>query len=142
MHKEGKNGKFISPFSFLLFFVLFLLFTGCKHNVGKGEKNHVSGKRTQITESDFYPAFVKYRSFQNPDSSWGYTIFVNSKPYLHYSRISFGNKGFPSKKDADIVAETLVKMIQNGDPNPKLSKKITDSIELEMKLIKTSKVNR
>ena len=36
-----------------------------------------------------------------------------------------------------MVAEVLVKMIQNGDSNPKLSKKIIDSLEIKMKLIET-----
>ncbi len=142
MHKEGKNGKFISSFSFLLFLVLILLFAGCKNSAGKVDLKTSGRNRTQMTESDVYPSIVKFRSFQNPDSTWGYTIFVNSKPYLHYSSIPLKNKGFPSRKEAEMVAEVLVKMIQNGDSNPKLSKKIIDSLEIKMKLIETSTVNR
>lgn len=138
MQKKDKNGKFISSFSFMLFSVLFLLFTCCKHNTGNIEMNHSGGNMTQTTKFDIYPAFVKYRSFQNPDSSWGYTIFVNSRPYLHYSRIPYKSKGFPLRKETDVVAGILVKMIQNGDPSPKLSKKIIDSLDLQMKLIETS----
>jgi hypothetical protein len=100
--------------------------------MGKVEKNPSGGSRTQMTESATYPAYIKYRSFQNPDSTWGYTIFVNSKPYLHYSRIPFKSKGFPSRKEAEIVAELLVKMIKNGDPSPKLSKKLINSLEVKM----------
>ena len=118
------------------------MFTSCKHSTGKVEKKPSGGNRTQITESDIYPSIVKYRTFQNPDSTWGYTIFVNSKPYLHYSRIPLKNKGFPSREEAEMVAGVLVKMIQHGDPNPKLSKKIIDSLKIQMKMIETSKVNR
>lgn len=126
------NGKLISFFSILLFSVLFILFTCCKHSIGKTEKNPSGNGKIQMTESDTYPVYIKYRSFQNPDSTWGYTIFMNSKPYLHYSKIPFKSKGFPSKKEAEIVAELLVKMIKNGDLNPKLNKKLIDSLELNM----------
>ena len=126
------NGKLISSISILLFSILFILFTCCKHSMGKVERNPSGSGKAQMTESDTYPAYVKYRSFQNPDSTWGYTIFVNSKPYLHYSKIPFKSKGFPSRKEAEIVAELLVKMIKNGDPNPKLNKKLIDSLKLNM----------
>jgi hypothetical protein len=134
-----KMGSLFHHFLFLLFSVLLLSFASCKQNAGKVEYGPSGGDKIQITESDFYPAFVKYRSFQNPDSTWGYTIFVNSRPYLHYSRIPYKNKGFPLRKEAEIVAGILVKMIQNGDPSPKLSKKIIDSLDLQMNLIETSK---
>ena len=125
------NGKLISSF-FLLFSILFVLFTRCKHNIGKAGENPSGGGKTQMTESDIYPAYVKYRSFQNPDSTWGYTIFVNSKPYLYYSRLPFERKGFPSRKEAEFFAELFVKMIRNGDLHPKLSKKLIDSLKLNM----------
>lgn len=138
MQNKDKNGKFISFCSFVFFSVLFLLFTCCKHGSGQVEKKPSGGNKTQTTNNDFYPAFVKYRSFQNPDSTWGYTVFVNSRPYLHYSRIPYKSKGFPLRKEAEIVAGILAKMIRNGDPEPKLSKKIIDSLDLQMKLIETS----
>jgi hypothetical protein len=138
MHKEGKNGKFVLSCSFLLFLVIFLLFAECGHR-GKGENPHSGRNRTQITESDFNPSFVIARTFQNQDSTWGYTIFVNSKPYLHYSRIPLKREGFSSKKEAEMVAGVLVKMIQKGNPNPKLDKELIDSLEIQMKLMETRK---
>jgi hypothetical protein len=119
-------GKFI-PFILILFVSEFLLmFSGCRNNMQIED-------RTETRADDTYPLFVKYRSFQNNDSTWGYTVFVNSKPYLHYSRLTYKNKGFATKHEAEIVAGFLVKMIQNGDMSPKLSKNIIDSIELQMK---------
>ena len=139
MQKKGINGNLIPSFSFLLILVISLMFTHCKHSTEKVE-NPSGGNRTQMRQSEIYPAIVKYRSFQNTDSTWGYTIFVNSKPYLHYSSIPIRSKGFPMKKEAEMVAEILVKMIENGEPSPKLSKQTMDSIELQMKLIETSNV--
>jgi len=88
-------------------------------------------EESEITEAA--PLFVKYRSFQNSDSTWGYTVFVNSRPYLHYSRIPYKNEGFETKHDAEIVAGVLVRMIQNGVMTPKLDKKLIDSIEMVIK---------
>jgi hypothetical protein len=138
MQNKGKNGNFFSSCSFVFFSIFFLLFTCCKHSLGKVEKTPSGGNKTQTTNTEFYHASVKYRSFQNPDSTWGYTIIVDSRPYLHYSRIPYKSKGFPLRKEAEIVAGILTKMIQNGDPNPKLSKKLIDSLDLQMKLIETS----
>jgi hypothetical protein len=102
------------------------MFSGCNNYVQKEEK-------TEIASNETNPLFVKFRSFQNIDSTWGYTIFVNSRPYLHYSRLTYKKNGFATKRDAEIVAGLLVKKIQNGDLSPKLSKNIIDSIEIQMK---------
>lgn len=133
MQKRGKRRKFISICLVSLFSFFLLLFAGCRHKAGEIEINKSGDIQPQATNSDFYPVFVKYRAFQNIDSSWGYTIFVNSKPYLHYSAVPFKSKGFITKKDAETVAEILVEMIKKGDMSPKLSKKLTDSLELTMK---------
>ena len=137
MQKRGyKNSNIIPGISILLVSDVLLLFTGCRTRIGETEKNPADKNINQVTISDVNPDYVKFRSYQNIDSTWGYTIFVNSKPYLHFSRIPFFKKGygFQSKKDADIVAITIVKMIQNGDMTPKLNKRIIDSLELEMKM--------
>jgi hypothetical protein len=124
-------GKFI-PLLLILFVSEFLLmFSGCSDKMQKEEK-------TVIASEETYPLFVKYRSFQNIDSTWGYTIFLNSRPYLHYSRVAYKKEGFATKQEADIVAGYVVKLIQNGDMTPKLSKSIIDSIEIQMKTSRIS----
>lgn len=138
MHKKGEKGKSISLVIIISFSVFLLFFAGCRHKAGESEMNKASEK-IQMTTSDIYPIYVKFRLFQNTDSSWGYTIFVNSRPYLHYSGVPFKNTGFPTKKDAEAVAGILVKMIKNGDMNPKLNKNITDSLEQIMKNRRTDK---
>jgi Domain of unknown function (DUF4907) len=131
MQKRGvKNGSTTLSVLFLLLSDYFLLFSGCKNNPGEIEKKSIDGNMVQVTLTEVTPSFVKYRSFQNPDSSWGYTVFVNSKPYLHYSRIPLvkGGSGYPTREDADMVAGIIVRMIQNGNMSPKLNKRITDSL--------------
>jgi hypothetical protein len=135
MYKWGfKNGNNIHFNSILLLSVLFLLLTGCRSNMGESEKSRVNGKNLQGMTPDIISSYVKFRSYQNPDSTWGYTIFVNSRPYMHYSRIHLKkySSGFSSKKDADMVAELIVKMIQNGTLEPKLDEKTLDSLYLKM----------
>lgn len=133
MQKKGKRGESISLGIVSLFSVFLLLIAGCRHKAGKIEINKTVEIQPQVANPDFYPVYVKYRAFQNTDSSWGYTVFVNSRPYLHYSAVSFKSKGFVTKKDAEKVAVMLVGMIKKGDMSPKLTKKMTDSLELTMK---------
>ena len=137
MHKEGyKNGNLVISIAILLLSNLLILFADCRKRTGEIADSQTDVKRLQSVTWEVSPLFVKYRSFQNPDSTWGYTIFVNSRPYLHYTRIPFmkNASGFLTKKDADIVAAVIVKMIQNGDMEPKLSKSIKDSLELKMQM--------
>ena len=125
-------GKLI-PFFLILFLSDFLLmFSGCENSLGASERTQ-KGEETVITDKETYPLFVKFRSFQNLDSTWGYTVFVNSRPYLHYSRIHYKDKGFDTKHDAEIVASLIVKMIQKGEMTPKLNKKLIDSLDMQMK---------
>lgn len=125
-------GKFV-PFILILFVSDFLLMvSGCRNSIEVPARNQKESK-VEITTETVDPLFVKYRSFRNIDSTWGYTVLVNGRPYLHYSRIPYKNNGFATKHDAEIVAGLLVKMIQNGEMTPKLNKKIIDSIELQMK---------
>lgn len=94
------------------------------------ERNQTDSRPDQIIKSEDYPAYIRFRSFRNPDSTWGYTIFVNSRPYLHQKRIPFPGavSGFQSKLDAEKVAALSVKMIRKGDLTPKLNKKAIDSL--------------
>ena len=137
MQKKGyKIGIVIPSITFLLFSDFLLLSEGCRNSILEINKNPRDGNISQINTSETIPAYVKFRLFQNLDSTWGYTIFVNSRPYLHYTRIPFTKtgSGFLSKEDAEIVAGQIVKMIQNGNMAPKLDRRTIDSLEQKMKL--------
>jgi hypothetical protein len=79
--------------------------------------------------------YVKYQSFQNPDSTWGFTIFVNSRPFLLYKKIPVNRAkfGFESRKDAETVAEIFVKMIQNGNLKPSIDLNALDTLGINFK---------
>lgn len=125
-------GKFTQSILIFLLVVFILMFSGCGSKLETPGRNQIE-EISEVTATEAYPLFVKFRSFQNSDSTWGYTVFVNSRPYLHYSRIPYKNEGFETKYDAELVAGILVKMIQNGVMTPKLNKKLIDSIDLEIK---------
>jgi hypothetical protein len=135
MQKKGYiNGKIIQSISVLLMSVLVLFFAGCRRGAGENEKGLAKETRVSASVSEGYPVYARFSIFQNPDSTWGYTIFVNSRPYLRVSKMPFkkSSSGYWSKEDAEIVADLHIKMIRAGDPALKLDKKVLDSLELIM----------
>ena len=136
MQKSGhKDAYIITSISMLLLSGFLLFFPGCRNKMSDINKT-LPENMSQTALSEIGTAFVAFRSFQNPDSTWGYTILVNSKPYLNYTRIPFLNSGsgFSSRKDAELVAGVIVKKIQNGDMMTKLNKRTIDSLELILKI--------
>jgi hypothetical protein len=135
MQKKGYyNGSFFSSVSILLLSDLVMLFAGCRNSIGEKRMDNPDGEKSQVNISEVNPAFVKFSSFQNQDSTWGYTIFVNSRPYFRISRMPFkkSGPGFRSRDDAEIVAGLMVKMIKNGDLTPRFDQKLLDSLEMKM----------
>ena len=135
MQNWFKNKAVLISLLSLVILSVFLLFaTGSINSSGSNSKNKLDGNINQLIGSEDYPSNVNFRSFQNADSSWGFTIFVNAKPYLHHKKIPLNkaNSGFRSKKDADNVARLFTKMIQNGDLNLALNKNALDSLEISM----------
>lgn len=121
----------VSTRSFIGLLSLLLLSAGCGTRIS-GNKIQAGNSMNQISESVDQPTYIKFRSFQNSDSTWGFTIFVNSRPYLHHRRIPLSGvtTGFGSKEDAEKVAGLFVKKIQEGDTSPELNNKILDSLEI------------
>jgi hypothetical protein len=132
------SGSFFYFVSILLISDLVMVFEGCRNTKGETIKENPDGNTEQQIVSDVNPAYVRFSSFQNPDSTWGYTIFVNSRPYLRVTRTPFekSGPGFRSKGDAEIVAGLIVKMIKNGDLTPTFDKKLLDSLEMIMTINK------
>jgi hypothetical protein len=124
---------FISLGSVVIFFIILLFVKGRNPTFEKADGiNHGMEMDKVLVEET--PSYVKYISFQNSDSTWGFTVFLNSRPYLHHKRIPFrkSETGFQSKKDAENVAELFVNKIRNGDLNPELNKNLIDSLGIIM----------
>lgn len=139
MQKKGFNyGSLLLSVLILLLSDLVMSFAGCRNSIGETIKDNPDGNKAQQIVSEVNPVYVRFSPFQNPDMTWGYTVFVNSRPYMRIIRMPFkkSDSGFRSREDAEIVAGLMVKMIKNGDLNPKFDKELLDSLELNMKLNK------
>jgi hypothetical protein len=100
-------------------------------NVNGHPKKFITETRfNRITADEDNSSYIKFRTFQNSDSSWGFTIFMNSRPYIHNKNVpvSGSNSGFRSKNDAEKVADLLSKMLRQGNLNPKINKNTLDSL--------------
>jgi hypothetical protein len=118
--------------SSLLFSIILIMLTGCRNTSSTLQKIELEKNLKQTILSEDNTAYLKFRSFQNSDSTWGFTIFLNSRPYLHVKKVPArrASTGFRSRKDAENVAELFVEMIREGDMTPKLNRKTIDSLGL------------
>lgn len=108
---------------------LLILTPGCRNSVKENVIIQNSG-REGTDKGDV----INLKSFQNSDSTWGFTIFVNSMPFRHYNKIPFQDSpsGFASEKDAKKVADLFIKMIKKGDSSPRLDKKAMDTLGITL----------
>jgi hypothetical protein len=139
MQKKGfNNGSFFPSVSIMLLSDLVMLIAGCRNSLDETVKDNPDGNKAQQIVAEVNPDYVRFSPFQNPDLTWGYTVFVNSRPYMRIIRMPFkkSDSGFRSREDAEIIAGLMVKMIKSGDLNPKFDEKLLDSLELIMKLNK------
>jgi hypothetical protein len=115
---------------FIMMLTLIFLFEGCHSSDRKIQNNKINSSKFQLNQTEDNSAYVRFSSFQNPDSSWGFTIFVNSRPFLLYKKIPYDREkfGFVSKRDAEKVARLFMDMVKAGDSSPKLTKKAIDTL--------------
>lgn len=139
MHRRlSKNKFFILAFIILILSGQLFIYTGCRNRSGGQVVNKSENQINPVSETSEYPVFIKYSSFQNPDSTWGFTVLVNSRPYLHYKKIPFKgyDSGFHSKSEAEIVAGLFVKKMREGYSAPRLNKRTLDSLGIQKSIIK------
>jgi len=129
------KNRFVGFLSFVFLTVVILSSGSCS---GRNENIKSIEASKQVAASDNTPGYVKFISFQNSDSTWGFTVFVNSRPYLHYKRMPYQNarKGFPSKKDAEKIAAVFAGMIRSGDLTPQLENSTIDSLKMLINRVK------
>jgi hypothetical protein len=108
---------------------LLILPAGCRNSVN--EKAKIQNIEREVADKE---DVINLKSFQNSDSTWGFTIFVNSMPFRHYNKIPFRDSpaGFASEKDAEKVANLFIKMIKKGDSSPQLDKKAMDTLGITL----------
>lgn len=120
-------------FLFLLFTILISNFS-CRN---KSEKN-IKKENGEVIVTDRYPDDIKTQAIRNADSSWGFTIYVNGKIYVHQKEIPLpeSSSGFNSEGDALSVAGLIVNKLKKH-----ISPETITRSELESLGIVTSKSN-
>lgn len=114
---------------------LMLSVPACRYSTSVKDNNQVGSELNKVSGSEEGAAYINYRSFQNSDKTWGFTVFVNSMPFRHYNRIPYrsSSTGFVSREETEQVAALFIKMINNGDHSPRLNRKMIDSLNITVK---------
>lgn len=118
------------PLLVIIMIASLLIIRGCGNSSESMSLNTINSGQNKLSSPDEKSTYVRYSSFQNPDSTWGFTIFVNSRPFLLYKKIPVNKSesGFATRKDAESVGALFMKMVKNGDTSPKLTKKALDTL--------------
>lgn len=117
----------------------FFIASGCRDTVSARGKGQLTSQPGNIIYTEDNNTYINYRSFQNPDQTWGFTIFVNSMPFRHYNKIPYtrASAGFVTKDEADHVATLFVNLIGSGDQSPRLDRKSIDTLGITINKRKT-----
>lgn len=129
---QNNEEKTVCADFILMLVVGIMFFQACGESTSVKDNNQVGSELDRVAGSEDGTAYINYRSFQNTDKTWGFTVFVNSMPFRHYNRIPFRNisRGFVSREEAEKVAAQFLIMINNGDHSPRLNRKLIDSLNI------------
>jgi hypothetical protein len=130
MLKAGYSFSILRALVLLIFVLGFLTNYSCGKRTTKSLtidptiNNSEQTMQTQIADD------IKSKTFRNPDSTWGFTIYVNGRIYIHQQTISASKtiSGFLTENDADKTSELVVKKIKNHISPETVSDKELDSL--------------
>lgn len=122
-----ENRKLVKFCYFIFVALVFLSSLNCS---GKHKNDQAADVRPPVA-SEEVPGYVKFVAFQNSDSTWGFTMFVKSRPYLHYKRMPYPGArcGFATRSDAEKIAAVFAAMIKAGDTSPELDRAAIDTLK-------------
>ena len=125
--------------SALLLLLLFLLLSNsaCGNRTKRSIEDGTSVNIPEKIIANEYLDDIKARVFRNSDSTWGFTIYMNGKIYIHQPLMpgSKSTSGFKSENDASKVAGLVVKKIKNH-----ISPKFVNENELDsLGIVKTNR---
>jgi hypothetical protein len=130
MLKAGYSSSILRVFVLFVFVLIFLTNYSCGNKTTKSITkdpilyNSEKEMQEQIAED------IKAKTFRNSDSTWGFTIYVNGRIYIHQQAMT-GSKsisGFLIESDADKTSELVVKKIKNHISPETVSEKELDSL--------------
>lgn len=137
MHTGVRYKVPVSLFFMLILSFSVLLTTGCRSRVVSHGINLNRAATNQLPASEERSENINFRTFQNPDGTWGFTIFVSNMPYRHYNKIPVpgSESGFVSRKEAETVADLFVRLMSSGEHSPRLTRKALDTLDITLKPI-------
>jgi hypothetical protein len=119
-------------YSTLLLMLLLISFSNfaCGKKSSKAMNIKTSGNVPDKVVTEEYPDDIKVKQFRNPDSTWGFTVYLNGKIYIHQQAVPGVQpaSGFKSEQDAGKVSELIVKKIKNHSTSETVNQKELDSL--------------
>ena len=87
-----------------------------------------------MSPQETFPDDIKSKAFRNSDSTWGYTIYVNGRIYIHQQGITTQGptSGFRTEADAVKTSELVVRKIKNHIAPETVSEKELDSLGIHI----------
>ncbi len=126
-----ENSKLVKFCNLILVAIVLFSSFNCSGNHNNDEPADLKG----TIDAQEISGYVKYITFQNSDSTWGFTMFVKSRPYLHYKQMPYHGArcGFSTRSDAEKIAGVFTAMIRKGDISPELNKAAIDTLKKSVK---------
>jgi hypothetical protein len=105
------------------------IFSSC----GGGSEKTLKNSQENLQEEEqgsFNSADIRILNFQNADSTWGFTIYINGRPYIHQMMTPGIESipGFSTKEMARGAGEIIVRKLKRGKIPAGLTKKELDSL--------------
>ena len=118
----------------LLLITLILISYSCGTKSSRAADNSASVNTTDALPKGPFPDDVKSKPFRNSDSTWGYTIYVNGKIYIHQQVISVAGStsGFLTEDDAEKASGLVMGKIKNHISPETLNEKELDKIGIHV----------
>jgi hypothetical protein len=120
MQKRFSVLKLIKRTALLLMFLnLFFINPGCGNKKVNSPKKDTSDANPATAVPEEYPDVIKAKPFLNSDSTWGFTIYLNGKIYIHQQIIPGHEQtsGFQTENDAVKAADlVMLKMKKHISP--------------------------
>ena len=123
----------------LFFITIILLSYSCGTKSSRAVDNSASVSSADVSPKGPFPDDIKSKPFRNSDSTWGFTIYVNGKIYIHQQAISVrgSTSGFRTEEDASKTSELFIRKIKNHISPETVSVKELDSLGIHVTKKKT-----
>jgi hypothetical protein len=118
----------------LLFFIFILTSNSCGTKSSRASDKSASITTANVSPTGPFPDDIKSKPFRNSDSTWGFTIYVNGKIYIHQQVISVpgSTSGFLTEEDAAKTSDLVIRKIKNHVSPETVSEKELDSIGIHL----------